>query len=180
MESSIMVIDTRCQSIDVAHVLSEEGSRVLQASEGEVSVAASGARPHVKLVFCDITCRAGKVSSCGKPQENQHRNSLWWHAHVMREIELIQQAKYLGAKGWILKRSCSRRCFRFETIAGALQSRAKPRTCRSLARMTLSASSFYEPCVVNSRTNEVEDRDVRGGRDPSKVDRRKDRIRHDA
>jgi two-component system, chemotaxis family, chemotaxis protein CheY len=106
MSAKILVVDdSRPIRQEITTALTEAGYEVVEAEDGAQGLAAARARRDIALVICDINmpkmtglevlaALKGDASSASLPVVMLTTEG---------NIELIRQAKRLGAKGWVVK-----------------------------------------------------------------------------
>jgi len=106
MPAKVLVVDdSRTIRQQVATTLIQAGYDTLEAEDGVQGLSTIGARDDIALVICDINMPNMNGIEMLTAVKRQTRNAALPVLMLTTEAkaDLIQQAKRVGAKGWIVK-----------------------------------------------------------------------------
>lgn len=104
MGKTILIVDDSMMvRRQVGQVLSDSGYEVLQAGDGLEGLDKLASAPDTALVICDVNMP--RMNGVEFLQEKKLRNNVVPVVMLTTEDqeEMIQKAKALGCKGWLLK-----------------------------------------------------------------------------
>jgi two-component system chemotaxis response regulator CheY len=106
MPAKILVVDdSRTIRQQVATTLTQAGYEILEADDGVQGLSTIGTRDDIALVICDINMPNMNGIEMLTAVKSEARNAALPVLMLTTEAkaDLIQQAKRVGAKGWIVK-----------------------------------------------------------------------------
>jgi two-component system chemotaxis response regulator CheY len=101
----LIVDDSRTVRQQAGTVLTQAGYQVVEAEDGEQGLSTIGAQRDIALVICDINMPNMNGIEMLTAVKADASNSALPVIMLTTEgrAELIQQAKRIGAKGWVVK-----------------------------------------------------------------------------
>lgn len=100
----IIVDDSRTARQQVAHALAEGGYDVVEAVDGNDGLSKIAANPDAALVIVDVNMpRMNGLEMLSAAKSGGPGGVPFLMLTTEAQPELVQQAKALGAKGWIVK-----------------------------------------------------------------------------
>jgi two-component system chemotaxis response regulator CheY len=101
----LIVDDSRTVRQQAGMVLAQAGYQVIEAEDGEQGLSTIGAQRDIELVICDINMPNMNGIEMLTAVKADASNSALPIIMLTTEgrTELIQQAKRIGAKGWVVK-----------------------------------------------------------------------------
>jgi two-component system chemotaxis response regulator CheY len=101
----IVVDDSRTARQQVRSVLSEAGYDIVEAIDGRDGIAKIGDNSDASLVLCDVNMpHLGGLDMLATLKETSPaQKMLFIMLTTEAEPQLVQRAKSVGAKGWIVK-----------------------------------------------------------------------------
>ena len=106
MSAKILIVDdSRTVRQQAGSVLMQAGYQVVEAEDGEQGLTTIGAQRDIALVICDINMPNMNGIEMLTAVKADANNSALPVIMLTTEgrAELIQQAKRIGAKGWVVK-----------------------------------------------------------------------------
>lgn len=102
--STVMVVDDSMMVRgQVSRALTGAGFAVIEAVEGEDALKKLGAKPDTTLVVCDVNMPKMNGIELLEAAAAKHPNVSFLMLTTEGQPALIQKAKSLGAKGWMVK-----------------------------------------------------------------------------
>ncbi|NUO53425.1 MAG: response regulator [Polyangiaceae bacterium] len=104
MKKIIIVDDSRTARIQVKNTLGCAGFEVVEAIDGKDGIAQIEAHDDASLVLCDVNMpNLNGLDMLDALPEKTRSKMIFLMLTTEAEPRLVQRAKNLGAKGWIVK-----------------------------------------------------------------------------
>jgi two-component system, chemotaxis family, chemotaxis protein CheY len=104
MKKIIIVDDSRTARIQVKNTLGSAGFDVVEAVDGKDGIAQIEANDDAALVLCDVNMpNLNGLDMLDALPEKTRSKMIFLMLTTEAEPRLVQRAKNLGAKGWIVK-----------------------------------------------------------------------------
>lgn len=104
MKKIIIVDDSRTARIQVKNTLGSAGFEVVEAVDGKDGIAQIEAHDDALLVLCDVNMpNLNGLDMLDALPEGTRSKMIFLMLTTEAEPRLVQRAKNLGAKGWIVK-----------------------------------------------------------------------------
>jgi two-component system, chemotaxis family, chemotaxis protein CheY len=103
MSTILVVDDSMMVRTQVSRALTGAGFSVIEATEGEDALKKLGAKPETALVVCDVNMPRMNGIELLEAAATKHPTVAFLMLTTEGQPALIQKAKSLGAKGWMVK-----------------------------------------------------------------------------